>query len=181
MEPNEIKKIFTVLSFLLKNVYFILKSKKFLATSKIIVDIFQEVLDFINTETKFELLAVCTDHATNLFKAFNPQDQKSSQFLNNQFFEWVGCFAHLCNLGINDLFELEEFCIYYINLNEILEICKNLSFSKKAPSFSKTRWQSYSKCIIFLNEMKDEIISFFVQEKQNLKNTQEKIEKFKNC
>ena len=42
--------------------------KVFCATSKIIVDIFQEVLDFINTETKFELLAVCTDHATNLFK-----------------------------------------------------------------------------------------------------------------
>lgn len=69
----------------------------------------------------------CTNHAQNLVKAFDLLKQNSSQYLNNQFFEWVGCFAHLLNLGIGYLFELEKFFIFYIHLNKILNICKNLS------------------------------------------------------
>lgn len=147
------------------------------ATSINIVYAIQDLINFINTETKFELISIVTDHAQNLVKAFDPLNKYSSQSLNNQFFEWVGCFAHLFNLGIEDLFQLEEFCIYYIHLNEILNICKDLNFSKKVPSFSKTRWESYSKCTNFLNEMKFEILSYFNQEIQDLKNL-EIIEKF---
>lgn len=69
----------------------------------------------------------CTDQAQNLVKAFDSLHKNSSQCLNNQFFEWMGCFAHLLNLGIGDLFKLEDFFIYYIHLNEILNICKDLS------------------------------------------------------
>lgn len=147
------------------------------ATSINIVYAIQDLINFINTETKFELISVCTDHAQNLVTAFDPLKPKSSQWLNDQFFEWVGCFAHLLNLGIRDLFKLDEFCIYYIHLNEILNICKDLDFPKKVPSFSKTRWESYSKCTNFLNEMKFEILSYFNQEIQDLKNL-EIIEKF---
>lgn len=173
------KNFYAFIIFTRERLFFFKIEKINCATTKNIVDIFQEILNFINTETKLELISVCTDHASNLIKAFNPIDQNSSQFKNSQFFEWVGCFSHLLNLGINDLFELEEFLIYYINLNEILSICKSLNFSKKVPGFSKTRWESYSKCINFLNEMKEEINFFFNQEIQNLNNNAEIIEKYR--
>lgn len=33
-----------------------------------------------------------------------------------QFFEWIGCFSHLLNLGIYDSFHLEELCHFYTYL-----------------------------------------------------------------
>lgn len=55
-----------------------------------------------------ELISVCTDHTQNLIKSFNPDHPISAQNITNTYFEWIGCFSHLINLGICDLFETPD-------------------------------------------------------------------------
>ena len=129
-----------------------------------------EVINFINKETKLEVIGVCTDHAFNCIKAFNQSDQISAQIITQQFFEWIGCFSHLINLSICDLFGNSEFCELYQILNNILSISRQLKLRKKVPTFSKTRWNSYSKCLNFLNEVRSELVSFFNKNLQNFRN-----------
>ena len=42
-------------------------------------------------------------------KAFDNDDQNFCQKVSNTYFEWIGCFSHLINLGIGDLFDVAEF------------------------------------------------------------------------
>ena len=155
-----------------KNFYcFIIHTKKRLFYNKIqsieysssenIAQITAEIVKFIQNETNLEILTICTDHASNCIKAFNQYDQISLQSITGQFFEWIGCFCHLLNLSIIDLFTNFEFVTLYNSLNNILTLCKQIKLRKKIPSFSKTRWNSYSKCLNFLNDVKTELIYFF--------------------
>lgn len=129
-----------------------------------------EVVNFINTETDLEIIGVCTDHAFNCIKAFNQNEDISTQSITGQFFDWIGCFSHLLNLSISDLFSNSEFCELYQTLNSILSISRKLKLRKKVPTFCKTRWDSYSKCLNFLNDVRQELLNFFNANQQNFNN-----------
>lgn len=104
-----------------------------------------QIINFINNVLDIEIIAVCTDHAANVKKAFNASDPISSQILTGSYFLWIGCFCHLLNLCISDLFKNTEFQKYFNILNRYLEICKNYQWPN-IPSFCKTRWESLDKC-----------------------------------
>lgn len=64
-----------------------------------------QIINFINNVINIEIIAICTDHAANIKKAFNASYPISSQILTGSYFLWMGCFCHLLNLCISDLFK----------------------------------------------------------------------------
>lgn len=67
-----------------------------------------------------ELISYCLfGHTENPNDASNPL---SALMMTYSYFEWIGCFSHLLNLCITDLFKNEEFKQYFDISNKYLDI-----------------------------------------------------------
>ena len=86
----------------------------------------REIINYLHNEINVEVISVCSDHASNMIKAFNQSDQVSCQIISDSFFEWVGCCCHLFNLGISDLDSNSIFSEIKNTLHFILSISSNL-------------------------------------------------------
>ena len=120
----------------------------------------REIINYLHNEINVEVISVCSDHASNMIKAFNLSDQVSCQIISDSFFEWVGCCCHLFNLGISDLDSNSIFSEIKNTLHFILSISSKIQLPQKVPSFCKTRWDSYSKCFNYVLLYSDQIISY---------------------
>ena len=139
------------------------------ADSKTISIETSKIINFIQNELDIEIISICTDHASNIKKAFNPAESFSSQILTNSFFEWIGCFSHLLNLCINDLFKDDEFKKYFEILNSYLNICKEKEWPN-IPTFCKTRWESLAKCFNTIFSFQHQIIAILNTKIRDLNN-----------
>ena len=139
------------------------------ADSKTISIETSKIINFIQNELDIEIISICTDHASNIKKVFNPAESFSSQILTNSFFEWIGCFSHLLNLCINDLFKDDEFKKYFEILNSYLNICKENEWPN-IPTFCKTRWESLAKCFNTIFSFQHQIIAILNTKIRDLNN-----------
>lgn len=129
--------------------YFQISNLK-IAISENISKITRNIINYLNNVLEVEVIAVCTDHAPNMRRAFNPSDSISCQFITDFYFEWIGCFCHLLNLGISDLEENPYFQKVKNALLFILNFCSKMEIPQKVPTFCKTRWDSLSKSFDFI-------------------------------
>ncbi|KAK8878565.1 hypothetical protein M9Y10_005345 [Tritrichomonas musculus] len=154
---RNLKNFYAFILFTKSRLFYIKISKMDKATSENISQVTKEIINYLNNVLNIEVISICTDHAANMVKAFNALDQISCQKLADTFFEWIGCTCHLLNLSISDLEKNTEFINIKNTLLFILSLSQKMEFPHKVPTFSKTRWDSFSKCFNFSLFYKDRI------------------------
>lgn len=172
---RNLKNFYAFILFTKSRLYYFKIKRMDIATSENIALETREIINYINNYLNIEVISVCTDHASNMVKAFNASDQLSCQILTESFFEWIGCTCHLLNLAISDLDKDNEFQKIKNALLFILSISQKMTFPHKVPTFSKTRWDSFSKCFNFSIFYKDRILSNLTSSLSVLLEKQEKM------
>lgn len=157
---RNLKNFYAFILFTKSRLFYLKIHRVDIPTSENISLITSELINYLMNDLDIEVISICSDHAANMIKAFNACDQVSSQIMTDHFFEWIGCTCHLLNLGISDLNNDIDFQNIKDTLLFILSISQKIEFPHKIPTFSKTRWDSLSKCFNFVFFYKDLILGY---------------------